>query len=383
MRLKEYEGKEIFKKYKINIPKGIIINSLTNLNKPLIKKFIKSIKTKKIVVKAEVMVGSRKKYGGIFICKKEELQKCCKDLFKREVRGFKVKEILIEEYTNIKQEYYLSLTINKDKACLEILFSRKGGIDIEKLSKDHPSEIKKIYLKDINTITTIDLIKLDTKLLRIHHKKEIIQLIKKLHKIMICYDTELVEINPLALTDKGLIALDSKIIIDENSLYRHKDLANSKIHRMTELEKKAYFNDLHYVDLEGDIGIIGNGAGLVMSTIDMINYYKGKAANFLDAPGGTSKEAMKKSLEIVLKKKGIKGLLINIFGGITKCDKVAEAIIEYNKKNKIKIPIVARIIGTNEKIARKMLKTKKFAVYKEMDKAVKAIIKKTNQGKIR
>ena len=195
-------------------------------------------------------------------------------------------------------------------------------------------------------------------------------LIERLYKIFQDYDAELVEINPLALIKKRFLALDSKIIIDDNALYRQKF---KKDEGLTEIEKKAQESDLSYVELEGDIGIIGNGAGLVMSTLDMVNYYGGEVANFLDVGGGADKEKMEKAIELVLIKKP-RGIFINIFGGITRCDEIAEGIVAYKKKHKINIPLVIRMIGNNEEEAKKILEKDKIHFINSMEEGAKKIV---------
>jgi len=345
MKLKEYQGKEIFQNYGIKIPDSFLITSPEQ---------IKEIKGP-VALKAQVLHGGRGKAGLIQFATKKDARKKAEQIFKKGV-----KEILVEEKIKTKKEYYLSITIDRLEKKPLLIFSSQGGIDIEELAEKYPKKIKKYYIDENFSPKEI------SKEIKIESG-----LVEKIYRIFKEYDAELIEINPLALTKKGLLALDSKVVIDDNALYRHEF---KKDESLTEIEKKAQEADLSYVELNGNIGIIGNGAGLVMSTLDVVNYYGGKVANFLDVGGGASKEQMEKSLELVLIKKP-KGIFINIFGGITRCDEIAKGIIDYKKKHKIKIPMVVRMIGTNEEEAKKMLKKNKIHFIDSMEDGAKKIVK--------
>lgn len=344
MKLKEYQGKEIFHKYGIKIPDSFLITSPEQ---------IKKIKGKK-VLKAQVLYGGRGKAGLIQFATKKDIKKKAEEIFSKGV-----KEILVEEKIKSKKEYYISITIDRLEKKPLLIFSSKGGVDIEELAEKYPKKIKKYYIdKNFSPKKVSKEIKIES------------GLVEKIYKIFKDYDAELIEINPLSLTKKGLLALDSKVIIDDNALYRQ-DF--KKDESLTEIEKKAQEADLSYVELKGNIGIIGNGAGLVMSTLDVVNHYGGKVANFLDVGGGASKEKMEKAMELVLVKNP-KGIFINIFGGITRCDEIAQGLVDYKNKHKIEIPMVIRMIGTNEEEAKKILEENKIHFINSMEEGAKKIV---------
>ncbi len=347
MKLKEYQGKEILHNYGIRIPDSFLI---TNHGQ------IKEVQGE-VVLKAQVLHGGRGKLGLIQFATQKDVKEKAEQIFKKGI-----KEILVEEKIKPEKEYYLSITIDRSEKKPLLMFSAEGGIDIEDLALKSPEKIKKYYISEDFSPKEV------SKELNIESN-----LIEKVYKIFKDYDAELVEINPLATTEKGLMALDAKIIIDDNALFRHEF---KKDETLTELERKAQEADLSYVELDGNIGIIGNGAGLVMATLDVVNYYKGKVANFLDVGGGADKAKMEKALEIVLMKKPT-GIFINIFGGITRCDEIAQGLVEYKKKHKLEIPMVVRMIGTNEKEAKTILKKNKIHFIDSMEKGAKKIVKLT------
>ncbi len=327
MRLKEYQGKELFKKYGILVPKGKLITSIQADPSKL--------------AKAQVLMGKRDKRGLIASATEENLER----LFKHS------KEILLEEKLEIEKEYYLVLTIDKEEKEIVVLFSEEGGIEIEKSKK---------------------IIKLSYNKLSKFPDKKFLPIIKSMYKLMRDYNALLVEINPLILSQNKLIAADSKIILDDN--VSHHEFKKS----LTPLEKEAENNGLSYVDLNGNIAIIGNGAGLVMATLDMIEYFGGKAANFLDLRGGASIEKMEKALGIVLEKNP-KIIFINIFGGITKCDDIAKGLVNYRNKNKFGIPIIVRMIGTNEEEAKDFLIKNKIKIYDSMEEGAKKAVENASK----
>ncbi|MDP2908231.1 MAG: ADP-forming succinate--CoA ligase subunit beta [Nanoarchaeota archaeon] len=344
MKLKEYQGKEILQNYGIKTPDGFLITSPDQ---------IKEIKGR-VALKAQVLQGGRGKAGLIQFATKKDAKEKAEQIFQKGV-----KEILVEKRIKAQKEYYLSITIDRLERKPLLMFSQQGGIDIEELAEKSPEKIKKYYIDENFSPKQI------AKETRLES-----ELVEKIYKIFKDYDLELIEINPLAVTRKGTLALDAKIIIDDNALYRQKF---KKDESMTKIEKEAQTAGLSYVELEGNIGIIGNGAGLVMSTLDVVNYYGGKVANFLDVSGGASKEMMEKAIELVLAKKP-KGIFINIFGGITRCDEIAKGLVEYKKKNKLDIPLVVRMIGTNEKEAKKILKENNIYSMDSMEEGAKKIV---------
>ncbi|MBW3015409.1 ADP-forming succinate--CoA ligase subunit beta [Candidatus Woesearchaeota archaeon] len=349
MRLKEYQGKELFKKYGIKVPSGYVISSINH------------VKEQPGIVKAQLPIGSRGKSGGIKTADSDNIKEICSQLFKTKIKGLKVKELLIEEKLDIEKELYLSITVNQTDKCLTLIFSEQGGINIESVPEDNIIKINFFKFDEI-----IEEIKSTI------NDKKIIEISKNIYNLMRDFDAELVEINPLVLSKGEYIAADSKVIIDDNALYRHPEFSNEK--QQSDIERKASEYGLQYVELDGDIAIIGNGAGLVMATLDSIKHFGGSAANFLDLGGGASVERMEKALEIALMKK-TKAIFINVFGGITRCDDIAQGLVNYIKKNNINIPIVVRIIGTNQEKAELILKENNIESFNSMDECSKRIVK--------
>lgn len=358
MKLKEYEGKEIFKKYGIPVPEGVVVSSLDGLEER-----IKQLHSVNLVVKSQILVAGRKKAGGIKFANRNNIKEVASSLLGAEIKGMKVNELLIEEKLEINKEYFLSLVIDRSDKAIYLITSLEGGVDIEELSKTHPEKITKISLIDEGQI--------EKALSKLPNGNEFLGLAKKLYRILKDCDAELVEINPLVKSKGRLIAADSKIIVDDNSLFRHPEFKSKT--ELTEMEAEAAKYSLNYVELKGDIGVIGNGAGLVMATLDVLDYYGGKAANFLDVGGGASVERMEKALEIVMTKNP-KKILINIFGGITRCDEIASGIVSYRKKRGIKIPMVVRMIGTNEREAKEILEKNGIWSMGSMEEAIKKVV---------
>lgn len=357
MKLKEYEGKAIFKKYDISIPKGVVISDINNLKDKLEKLPIN------LVVKAQILVAGRKKAGGIIFVDKKNVKEVASSLLGSKIKGMKVEELLIEEKLDIEKEFYISLIVDRSDKKVYLLISQEGGIDIEDLSKNHPEKILKL--------SPVNERHVEEALSKLHGGDKLALIAKILYKIMKDYDAELVEINPLVESKGRLIAADSKIIIDDNSLFRHPELKMKR--ELIKIEAEAAEYGLNYVELEGDIGVIGNGAGLVMATLDVLDYYGGKAANFLDVGGGASIERMEKALEITMTKNP-KKIIINIFGGITKCDEIARGIINFRKKKGITIPMAVRMIGTNEGEAKKILEENGIFCMDSMESAIKKVV---------
>src|SRR3989344_4531051 len=328
MKLLEFEGKQLFKRVGITIPKSILITS---------KNETKKIKTL-CILKAQVLSGKRGKAG---LIKKFTNAKQAQSFAKKLLKRKDVFGVLSEHIIPIKKEYYLSLMIDgiiKDVKCM---FCARGGMDIEEVAKKHPKEILTFSISETSKIN-------------VPERKVITQLIMKLYALMKKYDAELIELNPLAVTSKGLVAIDAKVTIDSKALYRHPEFQQFEHRELTGRELEAAHAGLHYVDLQGNIGIIGDGAGLVMATMDTLQHYKLKPANFMDVGGGAGEERMLKALHILSQKK-LKCIFINIFGGITLCDDIARAIVSAKEKLKLKIPLVVRMAGTNVHEAKEIL----------------------------
>ncbi len=367
MKLKEYEGKNIFQKNNIIIPKGFVVSSIEEIDNLLDL-------PSDIVVKSQILVGGRGKSGGIKFATKDNVKEVCSELLGSKIKDTLVDELLIEEKLNIEKEIYVALTIDRAAKSIKLLLSLEGGVEIEELSLSMP---EKIFKTDINSLDR-DL--LDNFLGEFNYNDKLIEIIGSMKNIMINLDAELVEINPLVIHNNMLVAADSKIILDDNALYRHLEFKKGKKSQLTDIEKKADDNGLQYVELDGDVGVIGNGAGLVMATLDVLKYFNLNAANFLDVGGGASVDVMEKALEIVLIKNGLKAVIINIFGGITKCDEIALGIVNYKQKNSLDIPVVIRMIGTNEGKAKQILNENNILTEDSMEEAAKKVNEIVNKG---
>lgn len=354
MKLYEHEGKELFKKIKVPVPESMLLTA---------KSHIKKVKYDDMFIKSQILSGKRGKRGLVASASKDMVKLVVHDLLGKKVDGETVNALLIEKSVHIDHPLYFSLTVDAAKKDILAIYSSEGGVDIEEIADKHPDKIVKFPLKDLSK-------------LRSPCKKEILALSKKLLVLMQRYDADLVEINPLAVVKKKLVALDAKITIDDNALFRQKDFAKLKSRELTPLEQAADKNGLHYVELEGNIAVMGNGAGLVMTILDVLDEFGGAAANFADVGGGSSVEQMKAALDLLLKKKP-KGVFVNIFGGITRCDEVATAILAWKKKNRVRIPLVVRMIGTNEEEGKKMLEKAGIKTYDSMQDAAKLIVKLT------
>jgi len=369
LKLFEYEAKEIAQQYGVPVPKGLTASSPQEAREAFLKIGPPSI------IKAQVLVAGRGKAGGIKPASTpEEAEEVAQSIFSITIKGEKVAKVLVEQKLASKHERYVSIVVDRGSRCYTILCSTEGGVDIEQVADQHPEKIIRHKIDPLIGLQEFEA-RAVAKQLGYSGKQmnQVASIINKLFQIMLDYDAELIESNPLIETESGeLIAADLRILVDDNSLYRHeKFLERMRTFEpdMTPLEVKAREKGLAYVELDGDVGIIGNGAGLVMATLDMILDYKGKPANFCDVGGGASEERIAAALEIVLSNPRVKVLLINIMGGITRCDDVARAILDIQKKMGITKPMVIRLVGTNEKEGRKILAAAEIPSLNSMEEA--------------
>ncbi|MFX1497855.1 MAG: succinate--CoA ligase subunit beta [Promethearchaeota archaeon] len=368
MRLLEYESKEIFRKYNIPLVKNILIQKNENIEEKT-KQFIYPI-----MIKSQIAIGSRKKAGLIKLAhNQEEAISLCKEFFSKTITGFKVEAILTEAAVEIQHEYYCSIALDASGRKFYIIASREGGIEIENVSKKNPEVIIKESLTLKNGLSSELAEKVSYNLgfsgNNLTLAKEIFL---KLWKIVVDLEAQLVEINPLVMTDSGLVALDGKIILDDDSAFRQPLVEELLTKKLSELEKIANDGGFSFVELDGDIGILANGAGLTMALIDVLSNRGLKPANFLDVGGGASKERVYKALELLFKINP-KVILVNIYGGITRCDVVAEAIIEALKNFQNTPSMVIRLTGTNETEGIKLLKMNNMIAYTDIMDAVKKV----------
>jgi succinyl-CoA synthetase beta subunit len=361
MKLYEFQGKALFKKYNVTVPNGTVVTSPEEL---------KEI-TGPVALKSQVLVGGRGKAGGIkFANDLNSGKMALKELFNTTLKGSKVKYVLIEDKLNIDKELYVSILMDRGTKSPTIIASREGGVEIENV------EDSKIIMKSIDPLIGYSpfignmigrKLQLTDSLL-----KQFSSMLSNLYRLFIEYDAELVEINPLVITKEGkLIAADSKVIIDSDSLFRHKDVQENE-EDLTELEKEARSQDYAFVELDGEVGVIANGAGLTMATLDTLLLHKLKPRNFLDLGGTDSIEIVKNAFPLVLKARP-KLILVNIFGGVTKCDTVAKGIVAAKNEFKVTIPMVVRLSGVHEEEGRDILKENGINAYSNMTDAVKKV----------
>lgn len=368
MKLFEYMGKDIFSGYGIRVPKGKMVVT------PLEAKNTASEIGGDVVIKSQVLSGKRGKGGGIkFASTPEEAFTAAESILGMEIQGLKVETLLVEEKIKIDKEYYVAITIDGAAKKPILIASTHGGMDIEEVEDQF---IVKQHIDISLGIQPFMAREISRRLgLSGPIYKEFNTLIQTLYKVFREKDAELVEINPLVVSGDILLAADAKVTIDDETIYRHKELPY--VDERTEAERQAHAIGLSYVELDGNIGIMANGAGITMGTLDTIQYYGGAAANFLDAGGGTGMEGTAKALEIVLST-GPKVILINIFGGITRCDDVATALVMVKKEKGIPVPVVIRLVGTNEEEGVKILKDNGFEAYKMMHEAAAKAVELAN-----
>ncbi len=344
MKIHEYQAKEIFARYGVPIPQGRVARTPDEV------KTIAAEIGGTVVVKAQVHAGGRGKAGGIKLGKTpDEAREAAEKILGMDIKGLTVAEVLVEQACDIKEEYYIGITTDRAARRNIVMVSAAGGIDIEEVAEATPEKIAKLHLDPALGLQDFQIRQLafDAKL-PTAAVKQIGPFLKALYKVYIDYDCSLAEINPLVLTGDGkLIAADAKINIDDNALFRHPDLAQfQEAQEDDPIEAEAHKRGLTYVRLEGDIGIIGNGAGLVMTTLDVVQREGGRPANFLDIGGGAKAEVVTKAIDTVLLDKNVKGIFFNIFGGITRGDEVAKGMLEAIGTMDIQVPIVVRLTGT-------------------------------------
>jgi len=374
LKLFEYEAKEIARQYGVPVPKGFLASTPTEAKEAYMKLGQASM------VKAQVLVAGRGKAGAIKPASSpEEAEEVASMILSMTVKGEKVAKVLVEEKLTSRHERYVSIVVDRSSRCYTLLCSTEGGVDIEQVASQQPEKIIRhkidllLGLQDFEGRTVAKQLGYSGQ-----QMNEVATIIKKLYEIMLDSDAELIESNPLIETESGkLIAADLRILLDDNSLFRHTNfLERMKKFEpdMTPLEVKAREKGLAYVELDGDVGIIGNGAGLVMATLDMIFDYHGKPANFCDVGGGASEDRIAAALEVVLGNPKVKVLLINIMGGITRCDDVARAILDIQSKMGIRTPMVIRLVGTNEKEGQKILAAANIPSLNSMEQAAEKAV---------
>jgi len=382
MNIHEHQAKQILKKYGAVVPKGVFALSVDDL----IEK-AKALKTDKYVLKAQIHAGGRGKAGGVKILNSiEELTVAAKELFGKRLvthqtgpEGREVKRLYVEESSNIDKEFYLSCLVDRASSKIAFISSDQGGMDIEEVATSSPEKIITTKVDIGNEISDLNCEKI-TKIFNLKgdSKKQAILLIKSIYKMFISTDASMVEVNPLILTkEEKIVCLDAKVNFDSNALFRHPEIVELRDlneEDPTELEASKY--DLSYIKLNGSIGCMVNGAGLAMATMDIIKLHGKEPANFLDVGGGASKEKVSAAFKIILSDKNVKGILINIFGGIMRCDILAQGVVDAAKEINISVPLVVRLAGTNFREGKEILDNSglKLISAENLDDAAKKIV---------
>ena len=382
MNIHEHQAKQILKKYGAVVPQGIFA-----LNVEELVKKAKSLKTEKFVLKAQIHAGGRGKAGGVKILNTiEELTIAAKELLGKILithqtgpEGREVKRLYVEESSNIEKEFYLSCLVDRASSKIAFISSDQGGMDIEEVASKTPEKIvtTKVEIADeISDAACEKIIEIFN--LTDDAKKQAISTIKSIYKMFISTDANMVEINPLILTkEKKIVCLDAKVNFDSNALFKHPEIMELRdLSEEDPTEIEASKHDLAYIKLDGSIGCMVNGAGLAMATMDIIKLYGKEPANFLDVGGGASKEKVSAALKIILSDKNVKGILINIFGGIMRCDVLAQGVVDAAKEIDIRVPLVVRLAGTKFKEGKEILDNSglKIISAENLDDAAKKIV---------
>ena len=353
MDLFEYQGKEVLRKFEVPVPEGRVATTPDEAAEAA-----RGLGGK-VVVKAQVQVGGRGKAGGIKLAESpEETRTVAEQILGMDIKGHTVERVLVERAGDIKSEYYCSFLVDRTNRNFLGMMSAEGGVDIEEVAETNPDAIARVHidplagLSDFHARRLVFGANIDEAA-----RKDAIAILPKLYKAFVGLDASLVEINPLILNGEGrVVALDAKVTIDDSAAFRLPFFDELKAaHPVPEQERVAKERGLNFIQLDGDVGIIGNGAGLVMSTLDVVKDAGGDAANFLDVGGGAGADLLSAALEVITSNENVKSVLINIFGGITRCDLVAEGVLDALGRLDVKVPIVVRLDGTNAEQGRKML----------------------------
>ena len=382
MNIHEHQAKQILKQFGVTVPEGVFGFTVEELLEKC-----KSLKTDKYVLKAQIHAGGRGKAGGVKILDNlNELEKSAKELLGKKLithqtgpEGREVKRLYVEVSSNIEKEFYLSCLVDRATSKIAFITSDQGGMDIEEVAVKSPDKILTTKVELNEEISNEDC----EKIIKIFNlegssKNEAISLIKSIYTMFIKTDANMVEINPLILTkEKKIVCLDAKVNFDSNALFRHPEILKLRdLNEEDPAEIEASKHDLAYIKLDGSIGCMVNGAGLAMATMDIIKLYGEEPANFLDVGGGASKEKVSAAFKIILSDKNVKGILINIFGGIMRCDVLAQGVVDAAKEINISVPLVVRLAGTNFKEGKEILDNSglKLISAENLDDAAKKIV---------
>ena len=381
MKLLEHEAKDIFRAFNMPTPPGGVaqtpeeaMNLAAKVGKP-------------VVVKAQVLSGKRGKAGGVkFADTPEQAKEVAKHILGLKINNLPVEAVLVEEKLDIQQEIYAGITIDRNERKYVVIGSGAGGMSIEELAEESPEKIVKMHVDPSNGFLPYNAREMATKMgFRGKQINKLASFFLKLWNIVEAHDVELTEINPLILTKDGrFLAADARLNVDDNALFRHKQMMESLKRdpvEQNEREKLATENDMAYVELDGNIACICNGAGLTMATLDTVSLYGGKASTFLDLGGGADAERVEKGIEVALMYPKVKAILINIMGGITRCDEVAKGILAARDDGDITVPMVVRMVGTNEEEGQEILNKAGIPFLKTMEEAASKVVNLAKEAK--
>ncbi|MEM0007294.1 MAG: ADP-forming succinate--CoA ligase subunit beta [Candidatus Bathyarchaeia archaeon] len=378
MKLLEFEAKKILAKYNIPTPEGELATNeaqareiASKLNKPL-------------VIKAQVPVAGRGKAGGILFADSiAEVEEAVRKLLGMQIKGVPVRSVWIEEKIQAKKELYFGMTVDRFSKSYVAIASSEGGMEIEEVAAKTPEKVIKLPINPLYGFRPYHARQIAKRMGYCGNQLSMLgNIFHSLYRAGMDYDAELIEMNPIVETPDGnFVAVDTRIIIDDNALFRHPEFKERILEgELSPQEIEAAKNDLAYVKLDGDIGVIGNGAGLVMATLDTIQLYGGKPANFLDVGGGAPSEKIAAALKIVLSDPNVKALFINILGGITRCDEVAKGVLAAKEKLGIEKPLVIRLVGTNEEEGKRILTEAGIHVLESMEEAAQRVVEIVKSG---
>ena len=383
MNIHEYQAKELFKEYNIPVSNGSVAFS-----KDQIEQSVNEVSGPIWVVKAQIHAGGRGKGGGVkVVSSSEDAISSAEKMFGMNLitpqtgkKGKIVNRVYIENGSDIEKELYLSCLVDRDTGKIAFIVSKMGGMDIEAVAKDTPDEITTVIIEPSKGVGDTDLKKMSMALnLNKSLSNEFSSLIRNLYRFFVEKDASLLEINPLIITkDQNLLCLDAKVNFDDNALFRHPEIEKLRdLNEEDQYEQEAAKYDLAYIKLEGNIGCMVNGAGLAMASLDIIKMYGGDPANFLDVGGGATKEKVSNAFQIILSDESVRGILVNIFGGIMRCDIIAEGIVAAAKELKISVPLVVRLEGTNVEEGKSILNNSGIDIVSaiDLDDAAKKIVK--------
>jgi succinyl-CoA synthetase beta subunit len=373
MKIHEYQAKELFAEFGIPVEPQEVVDNAADA-----KKAAENI-GETVVIKAQVLVGGRGKAGGVKLAKTpEEAEKAAADILELTIKDIPVEKVMVTRAADIEQEFYVGLTTDRTAKQLILMMSKEGGVEIEELAVNDPEKIIRFH---INPVEGIDEAGLRAALEQVFDTPELVSqaedAVRKMYTMYLEKDCSLVEINPYARIDgTTLKALDAKVNFDDNALFKHSDIeAMRNKEEYSEDELEARQSGLSFVSMDGEIGCIVNGAGLAMATMDIIKLYGGTPANFLDVGGSSNPEKVVNALRIITRNPKVKAILINIFGGITRCDDIAQGILTAMERIDLDLPMVIRLIGTNDEEGRSMLAEKGISAYQKLSEAVEQVVK--------